>query len=166
MGRPLLKIDRDTERCCTKCGVWKERSVENFCYRKESGFTGWETICRKCKTARSRKWMKDNHAHVTAKAKEWKRNNPEKVAEQKRRHDHGLTNGAYLAMYQAQEGKCLLCLIYYPSLHVDHCHETKIIRGLLCRHCNMALGQFKDDVARIARAVQYLEESRCKLELS
>jgi len=41
--------------------------------------------------------------------------------------------------------------------HVDHDHVTGKIRGVLCNHCNTALGMIKDD-PKIARAIaDYLE---------
>ena len=43
---------------------------------------------------------------------------------------------------------------------IDHCHDTKKIRGVLCNNCNTALGLFKDDPVRIGNAIRYLERSR------
>lgn len=43
---------------------------------------------------------------------------------------------------------------------VDHCHRTGIVRGFLCHPCNMAIGQFKDDPAKLRRAAEYLEKAR------
>ena len=44
-------------------------------------------------------------------------------------------------------------------LYVDHCHETKKIRGLLCHQCNVALGHMNDDPQRLEKAISYLKES-------
>ena len=43
---------------------------------------------------------------------------------------------------------------------LDHCHETETFRGWLCHHCNTGLGAFNDDLARLKKAVDYLEGNR------
>jgi hypothetical protein len=43
-------------------------------------------------------------------------------------------------------------------LAVDHCHTTGKTRGLLCKSCNIALGEFQDDIDRIKEAIKYLEK--------
>ena len=40
---------------------------------------------------------------------------------------------------------------------LDHCHDTETFRGWVCSNCNTGLGAFKDDVKRITRAKNYLE---------
>jgi hypothetical protein len=42
-------------------------------------------------------------------------------------------------------------------LVVDHNHETGKIRGLLCHHCNLAVGWIRDDPDRALRAAEYLQ---------
>ena len=43
---------------------------------------------------------------------------------------------------------------------VDHNHETGVVRGILCRKCNKALGGFGDDISIIKKAFNYLEGNR------
>ena len=43
---------------------------------------------------------------------------------------------------------------------VDHCHVTNKFRGWLCHNCNRALGCFSDNIGRLKRAIDYLEESK------
>lgn len=51
--------------------------------------------------------------------------------------------------------ECVICGSQGP-LVVDHCHMTNAVRGILCNHCNIALGHFKDDVDLLEYARIYL----------
>lgn len=78
----------------------------------------------------------------------------------------GITLDDYNAILDAQNGKCAICKQpetkgdprtgkLFP-LAVDHCHDKKHIRGLLCMKCNRGLGLFEDDADRLRAAVRYL----------
>lgn len=41
---------------------------------------------------------------------------------------------------------------------IDHCHQTGKVRGMLCGHCNKALGLFFDNTATLQQAILYLEK--------
>ena len=43
-------------------------------------------------------------------------------------------------------------------LAIDHNHNTGKIRGLLCHHCNVALGSFKDSIETLQAAIDYLKQ--------
>lgn len=78
--------------------------------------------------------------------------------ESRRKHKkgpHGLTVGQAQAM-RAKAGKCTLCGST-ERLAVDHCHATKVIRGVLCRRCNLALGYFRDSIPVLEAAIRYLQ---------
>lgn len=61
--------------------------------------------------------------------------------------------------FQEQDGRCAICNvpIEIKSAHLDHDHITGRIRGMLCRDCNWGLGNFKDSIESLRRAIQYLE---------
>jgi len=70
-----------------------------------------------------------------------------------------LTLEGFHALLQQQGGKCAVCqisIVGSRAAHVDHCHESKIIRGLLCARCNRALGLFGDNTAILKQAIIYL----------
>lgn len=79
------------------------------------------------------------------------------------KRNYGLTTEQIQAKARAQEGVCMLCKrppeVADPrrkKLCVDHNHETGKARDLLCSPCNSALGFFKENVAVLARAIEYL----------
>ena len=40
---------------------------------------------------------------------------------------------------------------------VDHCHKNGKVRGLLCRSCNLGIGQLRDDIEVLSNAITYLQ---------
>lgn len=73
----------------------------------------------------------------------------------------GMTPEDYEAMLERQNGCCAICRTDEPGgrgkWHIDHCHETNEVRGLLCQSCNMGIGQLKDDVNLLQKAIGYLK---------
>ncbi|WP_327366414.1 endonuclease VII domain-containing protein [Streptomyces sp. NBC_01217] len=74
---------------------------------------------------------------------------------------YGLTPAELDALIAAQQGVRCICLTA-PAEHVDHCHETGRVRGVLCFSCNAALGQLKDRPDAIRRAAAYVEGNAWK----
>ena len=68
---------------------------------------------------------------------------------------YGLELKDYEAMFRGQGGACAICG-HIKKLHIDHCHNTGKVRGLLCQGCNHGLGNFNDDSERMATAISYL----------
>lgn len=83
--------------------------------------------------------------------------------------EYGLTADELAALMKAQDGRCAICRRppdgrangqarpdTAPRLHVDHCHTTGRVRGLLCGACNTAIGLLKEDPQLMAAAMAYL----------
>lgn len=84
----------------------------------------------------------------------------------RRQIQYGLSKKAYLRLLSkevcdicGEDGFVMDASRYNSGLVVDHCHQTGIVRGLLCHNCNRALGLFQDDVALLQIAIQYLESA-------
>jgi len=74
------------------------------------------------------------------------------------RHRHQMTVVEYDHLFEKQQGRCAICERAQEGLRlaVDHSHQTGERRGLLCRACNLGLGNFRDDPASLQRAIEYL----------
>lgn len=69
---------------------------------------------------------------------------------------YGISLEEYEAMAERQQGLCAICGVEPLILHVDHCHDSNKVRGLLCGSCNRAIGLLKDNVTSLHRAIEYL----------
>lgn len=73
---------------------------------------------------------------------------------------YGVTEAQYTVQLEKQRGACAICGTKdsgaYARFSIDHDHATKHFRGLLCTNCNLGLGHFKDDLATLQRAIEYL----------
>lgn len=70
---------------------------------------------------------------------------------------YGIDIDMYKALVDEQKGKCLICSVFCgDKLHIDHCHKTGVVRGLLCGSCNRALGLLKDSPDFLSNAISYL----------
>lgn len=80
----------------------------------------------------------------------------------KRQRAYGLSASQFNAMVKKQKSLCVICKLPAKGkqLHVDHCHTTGKVRGLLCSSCNLALGMFKDNPRLLRRAASYLEKGK------
>lgn len=100
-----------------------------------------------------------------------------KAAERDRKF--GLEPGGYDRMREEQNYKCAACGVHESELtramHVDHDHKCcpevgkscgKCVRGLLCHHCNVALGHLNDDLDRVMAIGAYLIQNTNVLEVA
>lgn len=75
---------------------------------------------------------------------------------------HGLSKEGFFDLLEKQDGKCALCNkpfagLFGKNCHIDHCHETNKIRGLLCMPCNVGLGMLGDNEEGLMKAIKYLK---------
>jgi hypothetical protein len=90
-----------------------------------------------------------------------------RAAALQRQRDYGLTPEQYTIMLDSHGGVCAICKKSggAKGLVVDHCHETGVVRGLLCVKCNTGIGLLCDDPARLTAAAKYIRDSRKRQQL-
>lgn len=72
------------------------------------------------------------------------------------RQRHRISSEDEFRLASQRKDRCPICELA-AAVHVDHCHETGAVRGLLCPECNTGMGQLKDDPAVLRRAAGYLD---------
>jgi len=111
-------------KTCSKCKTSKPTT--EF-YKRNGKPTGWCKSCTKESSAESRDKLGRRH-----------RKNIELM------WHYGITIDDFDRMHEVQKGTCVCGesegRANAKALHVDHCHNTGLIRGLLCHHCNRILG--------------------------
>ena len=144
------------------CSCHKEKDTS--CFYKNSGRRGgkfgYDRNCKECRSAITKKF------HKKLGREEYSR----RFKTAHLRINYGITLDQYNEMLKKQNGVCCICKgaetyscpqtkfkgIRNTGFSVDHNHTTGIIRGLLCRKCNSAIGYFKEDPLIMERAIKYL----------
>ena len=154
---------------CKACDKTKE---DDEFGNNASSSTGLTSYCKECERKRSREWKKAHPEKIKpqrdaynlknqSKRLEYRQDNKDVIKNNALKKSFGISMQEYLDMYLAQNGRCAICRQESPDakkvLAVDHCHKTGAIRGLLCVHCNIALGNFRDDIEVLKMAIEYLK---------
>jgi hypothetical protein len=108
-----------------------------------------------------RKWEVNNPVKVKQnnlkKNKSWYKNNQEKVKKYHLKRLYNITIEEWRILFESQSSCCAICKTTEAKRwHTDHCHKTGKVRGILCHHCNLGLGHFKDNVDVIKSIISYL----------
>ena len=124
-----------------------------------------------------KQWRSENPDKVSISNKKQKTKNPERARKDNRksylnniskrrekawkRIGVEFTYKEYEALLIQQDFKCAGCQKHESefkrALHVDHCHQTGKIRGLLCHRCNVAIGALDDNPELLKSMIRYLE---------
>ncbi|MCX4458503.1 endonuclease domain-containing protein [Streptomyces sp. NBC_01728] len=124
-------------RTCKRC---KETQPEtNFEEaRGKRGQRYRSRTCNACRNERRREVRKSSRRRIAETTDE--------RLTRKLWEEYRITREQYEGMIRAQDNRCAICRSAPPEgkrLHIDHCHTTGIVRGLLCNTCNVAVGFFE-----------------------
>ena len=146
-------------KTCTVCKQLK--NLSEF-YAESRVKDGKQAKCKTCTCKMTAEYRKKNpEIYRKASLKHW--NN----LDDKKKHArwikrYGVTSEMYLDMFNKQKGTCKICqkeCVSGQVLSIDHCHKTNIVRGLLCKKCNSALGMLNDNIEFFESAITYLKNS-------
>lgn len=113
-------------------------------------------------------WCRDCRSHQ--RRQRYAENDQDDIDRLRRKHlwrTYGLTLEQFDEMLYSQLGRCKAChepFLRHRDIHVDHCHATRQVRGLLCNDCNTALGLVKESVERTQALADYITEYCSELE--
>lgn len=129
------------------CAVCQEKKPVIEFHKHPTNRDGLDSRCRSCLQA----------YHQQRRASD-----PDFIRRRDLKRRYNLTIAGYDALLEEQEHRCAICGQQPEGkpLAVDHCHETKTVRGLLCRECNIALGLFQDNPDTLEKAITYLVKSK------
>jgi hypothetical protein len=127
-------------KICNDCKEVKDSN--KFAKNKYDKKDGRKTICKFCNNIRSKKYHNKHKEKINNRQKEYYQANAEK-----------------LRMIDSQNHQCACCNEeLYPThgnICVDHDHSTGVVRKILCRSCNMALGIMNENPDKITKLLQY-----------
>jgi hypothetical protein len=76
---------------------------------------------------------------------------------------YGLEHSQWEEIRKEQNYSCMICGIEETALgrklDVDHCHDTGVVRGVLCNPCNTVLGHARDKIEVLEAAAEYLKRN-------
>jgi hypothetical protein len=129
---------------CPSCN--KIKPIDNF-YKDSYATLGIAIYCKECSSKKGR---------LIYSSSKSKRKNYEY------RKLYNISLDDYNKMLKDQDEKCLICHKKFGtqsrSIHVDHDHKTKKVRGLLCSKCNPLLGLCDDNVLILEEAIKYIKK--------
>lgn len=135
-------------KICNTCD--KEKPLSCFYARSDS--KGYRHQCKDCMRLRQAKRWAENP--------EFRKRGITRTRRWQRQKFYGLSLEQEQNFLELQNNNCAICNKEFKTdadYHVDHCHNTNKVRGLLCPSCNKALGLFKDNPEVLRRAAVYVE---------
>lgn len=127
----------DKENCIATCSLCGEGTKIRF-YRGSRRCLGREFAIRRSEEYR-----------VTHTRSQWQARMNKSFTKEEVRALLAIENCASCGASRADVG----------ALHLDHCHDTDKVRGMLCHGCNVGIGYFGNSPDKLRAAIIYLENS-------
>lgn len=150
-----------------KCIVClKTKELTDFRLYLRTAHSFYSKKCKRCLADEKKAWVKANFTKDNERNKQYNKENANRIRGMKLVTNYwpNLSWQEALVewdkMFKSQNGCCAVCTNTSKILHVDHCHTTSKVRGLLCYNCNNGIGRLKDSVDILKRAIEYIKDSK------
>lgn len=159
-GQRPINVE-DGEKQCPSCFQIKPAAS----FRKHTrNWDGVRTACKDCQKLRDGKYREANCELLRQKSRRYKTSRNAVLQRHRQlRSLYHMDPVEYERLFTLQNGQCAICgkppAAKKRFLSVDHDHQTGRVRGLLCFHCNLALGHFQDNPAFLEKATAYLHHT-------
>jgi hypothetical protein len=122
-------------------------------------------LVKVCAVCGGTKRYKSGGCVACQKQRNLKNNDYKRHREWKLLNKYGISVEAWNSMMRKQDFKCAICKTDFDvtdtkHIHTDHDHDSGTVRGILCQGCNLGLGGFRDDPARLEAAAEYIRVSK------
>lgn len=153
---------------CSSCGLLKlENEFSRDRYKRKGGnnrqaLYGRTYDCLACIRIKRKELHKRNPQILIRRyTKRKKEYDSKKQRNAMLKSRYGISLVEYEAMLKKQNGVCVICSKdsnhkKQGCFHVDHNHKTGKVRGLLCIRCNTIIGNSKEDVDILKKAIGYI----------
>ena len=140
---------------CAHCHL----ALPKVCFYVNARYkSGYKTTCIKCDNAVRATHEAKNRGKYNAESRKWRKDHPNEIRGHNLKRHYGITLDYYNRLYISQNGKCAICEIKLPRLLVDHCHDSGIVRELLCGNCNKMIGFASEDTTILEKAIKYVNK--------
>lgn len=150
---------------CAVCTEWQSY-VDRRKYRRDASGVRARVARYKARhpdrVSESQQRYRERHRErIQARKREHYHRNREALLSRRRMDKYGVTIRQVEAQVRAQGGKCAnpACdTSVNVRSHVDHCHETGAVRGILCLKCNWIEGMIANNPGRVCGIMQYVQQ--------
>ena len=148
---------------CRVCG--KEKLLTDY-YKRTDPRRAMSDPCRECVLAARKADYHKRKEYMSERARRYRKEHPEKIRDTKLRQTYNVGSDYYNEKLAEQGGVCAGCrqnvqIIWkgkVVAMAIDHDHKTGKNRGVLCMHCNRALGSLRDDINVLNNLIDYLNK--------
>lgn len=159
------------------CSVCFENKALSSFSKDRANKDGLRSNCRICVNKYNKIQRTKHPERNRINCKSYRENNLEKIKNGQKNHylknkdritnkilmkTYGISLEYKKELFDYQCGQCKICSTRFEkvgSAHIDHCHETGKIRGLLCQKCNRGIGMFNEQINLLKIAIEYIENN-------